>query len=321
MSVPVVETEGLTKQYGVRTAIDKITMQIAPGELLVVLGNNGSGKSTLLQMLATALSPDQGRIAWFGSDDPFQARKRMGVVFDHSSHWDSLTGRENAYFFARSYGLDRGEACRRLDELFAWIGLEDRADQGVSTYSLGMRRKLAILEALVHRPQLMLLDEPSIGLDYLSKLAVEALLRDLAEHGTTVIVTTNDVHEASALAKRVALLHQGKMVALSTPDALARLVDASTKVRVRLAAPLAPSALAGIEGVGRQWVEDASEDLVAVFLLDPSGGGVERTLSRILDRLAEHDGNVVDIEVRRPDLGDVMLSLSEVEKGASRQPL
>ncbi|HZD43295.1 MAG TPA: ABC transporter ATP-binding protein, partial [Methanomicrobiales archaeon] len=166
----VLSFHDVAKTYGgSHLALDHVTFEVQEGEIFGLLGSNGSGKSTLLKIAATLLPQDGGHVTYFGSEVPISRRSllsRMGVLFDHAAHFDHLTGYENAYFFARSYGLPAAAARERLDLLFRRLDLSERQNDPVSTYSFGMRRKLSIIEALAHRPPILLLDEPSIGLDY-----------------------------------------------------------------------------------------------------------------------------------------------------------
>ena len=164
------------------------------GEMLAIVGANGSGKSTLLGLLATARAPVSGQIRWFGREEGRSAsvRRRLGILFDSTPHFEALTGYQNALFFAAVYGVARAEAERRLKELFAWAALDAARDLPVAEYSLGMKRRLAVVEALCHQPALLLMDEPTLGLDGLGAAALVARLRGSAVRGAAVVVATND---------------------------------------------------------------------------------------------------------------------------------
>jgi ABC-2 type transport system ATP-binding protein len=182
---------------------------------VAIVGRNGSGKSTLLALLATARRPAAGEIRWFGMGDGRSAsvRRRLGVVFDNTPHFDALTGYQNALFFAACYRVSPAEAEARLEELFAWAGLDDARDQPVVEYSLGMKRRLAILEALSHRPALVLMDEPTLGLDHLGAGALAARLASVAAGGAAVVVATNDVSLADACDRRL-VMAAGRLLAV-----------------------------------------------------------------------------------------------------------
>ena len=219
--------QSISKSYGKNRVLDGIDLEVHKGEIFVLLGSNGCGKSTLLRIMATLLKPDSGEALLFGSKGSPEILRRVGIMFDHTAHWDKLTGYENAWMFARSYGLTNKVAASRLDGLFKWIGLWERRDEAVASYSYGMRRKLSLIEALVHEPDLLLMDEPSMGLDYTSRLAIYSHLRQLAEKGIAIVLSTNDVSEAELLASRVALLKKGHIIALDRPDHLVASLNAS----------------------------------------------------------------------------------------------
>src|SRR5260370_22702515 len=192
---------GLTRTYRGGKGVFDITLKLAAGEVMGLMGPNGSGKTTLLRMLATAAMPAAGRISWFGNSNPHDpsVRRRLGVMLDQPAHFDKMTGYQNAWFFAHQFGLSDQLARDRLDELFHWSGLWDARDQLVGEYSLGMKRKLNLGEALVHRPSILLLDEPTLALDYRAELDLSARLQRLSLTGTSVVLAAN----ARALARRL----------------------------------------------------------------------------------------------------------------------
>jgi ABC-2 type transport system ATP-binding protein len=305
----MVVLDGISKFYGKVKALDGVSLQIGKGEVLALLGPNGSGKSTLLRVLAGLFPPDEGRVVLFG-DNRGSARGRIGVLFDHAAHWERLTGYENAWFFARSYGLSPQEARRRLDDLFQWAGLWEKRDESVSTYSHGMRRKLALIEALAHRPGILLLDEPSMGLDYVSRLALYTLLEQEAERGTAVILATSDVHEAALLARRVALMCRGRILVAGEPAALVASLEALTRIELRLAVPLPLISVREIEGVEEAGLDRQEGDSACLRLLVRPGREV---LARVVNDVVRQGGILQGIEVRAPNLGDVFLRFTGEE--------
>ena len=217
-----IRISAMCKSYNNKEALKDINLEISGSEALVLLGANGSGKSTLLKLLATLYSCDKGEISVFGQDidvDKTRIQGRIGVLFDTIVHWDKLTGYENAWFFARAYGLTPEYSNSRIKHLFKKFQLWDSRDQPVSTYSYGMRRKLSLVEAMVHEPDILLLDEPSMGLDYTSRLVLYSILEEEFEN-STIILATNDVAEAKIMANRIVLLHKGKLLAVDTPKNL-----------------------------------------------------------------------------------------------------
>ncbi|MEN6343224.1 MAG: ABC transporter ATP-binding protein [Methanospirillum sp.] len=309
----VLALDGVRKAFGSIAALRDVTLAADEGEIIGLLGENGSGKSTLLRLIAGLLRPDGGAIAWWGQH-PLDRRsfREIGVLFDHLGHWDPLTGYENAWYFARSYGLPPGTARARLDMLFERFELRKRQDDPVATYSYGMRRKLALIEVLAHTPRLLLLDEPSMGLDYHARLTLYTLLQDAAESGATVIFASNDMHEAAALATRVVLLQNGQVIAAGAPPALIRSLDRAVRIDLRLTAPIPTGWLrmiSGVEGVSEE--TDGAMPLLRVLGRTDSGDGSAALLARVVTGVVEQGGKIGALEVSTPSLGDLFLQLRE----------
>lgn len=298
----ILSLQGISKSYGKNRVLDGIDLEVYKGEIFVLLGSNGCGKSTLLRIMATLLKPDSGEALLFGLKRSPEILKHVGIMFDHTAHWDKLTGYENAWMFARSYGLPNNVAASRLDSLFKWIGLSERRDEAVTAYSYGMRRKLSLIEALVHEPDLLLMDEPSMGLDYTSRLAIYSHLRRLAEKGIAIILSTNDVSEAELLASRVALLKKGHIIALDQPDHLVASLDALTRIELKLAVPISIESLRGIGGIEK--VEASGNEL---RILAASN---HNSLSAVVKEVTTLGGVIQKIEVKEPNLGDAFLKFA-----------
>lgn len=304
-----VKIENISKSYGKLEALKDINLEINEGEIFVLLGANGSGKSTLLKTLATLYLPDQGQISMFGKDRVKEIRSQIGVLFDNIVHWDRLTGYENAWFFARSYGLSKEETRSRLEELFTKFSLHDNQDDPVLTYSYGMRRKLALIEALVHKPKLLLLDEPSMGLDYISRLVLYDIINKELENDITVILATNDVNEAKVLAKRVALMQKGNIIAVGSPSELIDSLKSINRIDLKLASPLSLEEFKTIEGVEFIEINDNSTDHIEIQFLVYSNPEI---LANIVNKVVKNNGSILGIEVHKPSLEDVFLKFAEV---------
>ena len=210
-------------------AVDRVSFSVREGEIFGVLGPNGSGKSTLIRLIATLLLPDSGTIQVFGQDvvrQPMQVQRQINRVSVEASFFKKLSPMENLVYGARLYGLEGGETRRRVVEILTRLGLEKRVIyQPMEEMSRGMQQKVAIARALLSRPRLLLLDEPTTGLDPRSKREVQAVIRELnQEHGTTILLTTHDMLEADSLCERIAIIDGGKIVALDTPQALKRTI-------------------------------------------------------------------------------------------------
>ncbi len=224
MGTPLLAVEGLTRSFQGRVALDALSFQVAPGQIFGLLGPNGAGKSTTFQLLASLLLPDAGKVFFEGRElsvhDP-SLRAAMGVVFQKNSLDDQLTARENLTLGARLYALPVDQARGRVDEMLELIELKDRAEERVAGWSGGMRRRLELARALVHRPRVLLMDEPTQGLDEASFRKFWSHLRSLRDRdGLTLLLTTHRPEEAQGC-DRLAVLEAGKLVALDTPAALA----------------------------------------------------------------------------------------------------
>jgi len=223
-SSPMIEVVDLVKRFGDHTAVDRVSFSVSHGEVFGLLGPNGAGKSTIIKILTTLLPPTDGRASVVGFDVTKQAmavRRRIGYVPQALSADGSLTGFENLMVFARLYDLPRSTRDSKVREVLALMGLEDAADKLVRTYSGGMIRRLEVGQAMLHQPQVLFLDEPTIGLDPVARKAVWDHLGQLRKQtGMTICLTTHYMEEADSLCDRIAILHLGHMMALGSPAEL-----------------------------------------------------------------------------------------------------
>jgi len=232
-----IDTQALTKAYGSLTAVDGLSFAVQPGEVFAFLGPNGAGKTTTIRMLTGLARPTAGSARVLGFDlhrDLTRIKKRIGVVPERSNLYDELSAHDNLLFLARLYGVPRRERSARVDELLRRFRLEEKRDVPFARLSRGMRRALTIAAALVHRPALLFLDEPTVGLDVVSAHGLRALIEQLREEGVTVFLTTHYLEEAERLADRVALLVRGHIVALDTVAGLKAQVRHKATLEVRL---------------------------------------------------------------------------------------
>ncbi len=224
MPAPIVITTDLTRRFGDLTAVDSLTISVEGGEVFGLLGPNGAGKTTAIKMLTTLLRPTSGEASVAGFSITRHASDVRGVtgyVPQMISADGTLTGYENLMVFAKLYDVPRAERKRRVLEGLSFMGLEDSADKLVRNYSGGMIRRLEIIQSILHRPRVLFLDEPTVGLDPLARRALWDHISQLrAEHGTTIFLTTHFMEEADHLCSRVAIMHHGKLVALGTPAEL-----------------------------------------------------------------------------------------------------
>jgi ABC-2 type transport system ATP-binding protein len=220
----ILETESLTRRFGAQIAVDALNLSVEESEVFGLLGPNGAGKSTTLKMLTTLLPPSSGTAQVAGYDlvrRPADVRRNIGYVPQLLSADGMLTGAENLLLFAKLYDLPRPERRARVQEALAFMGLAEVASRLVSQYSGGMIRRLEIAQAMLHRPRLLFLDEPTVGLDPVAREAVwERIAQLRGDYGTTILFTTHLMDEAEALCTRVAIMHRGRVAALGAPEDL-----------------------------------------------------------------------------------------------------
>lgn len=298
----VLETFRLSKLYAPGRGITDVTLAVEAGEILGLLGPNGSGKSTLLAVLSTRLCPTAGSFRILGHDgfyEPHAVRHLLGYVPEGTPHWSDLSGYQNAWFFAKAYGLDDATARERLEALLTWAGLWEQGHDLVKNYSYGMKRKLLLVEALVHQPPLLLLDEPTLGLDYLSHLALQEQLTNLAAKGTAILIATNDVFLAEAICHRVVFINRAQPIAMGRPADLLATLNGRVEVTLTLSQPVAPGTLQEVPGV-----ETVSSDGTSLRLVAVDQPGFLADLVRAVDKAG---GRLADLQVKSPNLGDVFL--------------
>jgi ABC-2 type transport system ATP-binding protein len=221
---PILETKSLTRRFGALTAVDQLSISIQPGEMFGLVGPNGAGKTTVIKMLATLLPPTSGD-GWVAGYDVIhhagQVRRLIGYVPQLLSADGSLTGRENLLIFAKLYHTPRRERENRIRDALAFMGLAEVANKMVREYSGGMIRRLEIAQSMLHRPRVLFLDEPTLGLDPIARKAVwDHIQRLRSDYGTTILLTTHYMEEADELCNRVAIMHLGKVAAIGTPTEL-----------------------------------------------------------------------------------------------------
>ncbi len=231
--MPILATEKLTKRYAELTAVDELTISVEPGEVFGLLGPNGAGKTTAIKMLTTLLPPTSGKAQVAGFDvlhEPSDVRRHIGYVPQMLSADGTLNGYENLLIFAKLYDSPRRERESRVRDALAFMGLSDVAGKLVREYSGGMIRRLEIAQSMLHRPTVLFLDEPTIGLDPLARKAVWEHLDQLcAKYGTTIFLTTHLMEEADTVCSRVAIMHLGVVAAIGSPSELkAGLGDGAT---------------------------------------------------------------------------------------------
>jgi len=218
----VIKAEGLRKNYGKIEAVQGVDFEIGRGELFGLLGPNGAGKSTTIGMLVGAIAPDSGSVVIDGNGSPSDSsvRRKVGLSPQSLALYDDLTARENLEFFGQIYGLSKTKLKQRVDWCLDFAGLTDRANDQIKTYSGGMKRRINMAAALVHEPSIVLFDEPTVGVDPQSRNYIFESIEKLKRAGTTILYTTHYMEEAQRLCDRVAIIDQGKILAMGGVDAL-----------------------------------------------------------------------------------------------------
>ena len=222
-SIPAISVKGLVKCFGDVRALDGVDLEVATGSVLGLLGPNGAGKTTAVRVLTTLIKPDAGSVTVNGLDavkDEAALREHIGLAGQYAAVDENLTGAENLTMVGRLYGMRRSDAKARALELLKRFDLEDAANRPAKTYSGGMRRRLDLADALVAKPSILFLDEPTTGLDPRSRIALWEMIEDLVSEGTTVLLTTQYLDEADRLADRIAVIDEGRVVADGTSDEL-----------------------------------------------------------------------------------------------------
>jgi ABC-2 type transport system ATP-binding protein len=309
MSAPIVEARGLTRSFGKVQALAGLDLVAESGQVVAVLGPNGAGKTTFVRSVATLVRPDGGELRVAGIDAlrrPEQVRRVIGLAGQYAAVEPAMTGRENVVMVARLYGQGRRQARANAAVVLDQLGLTDAADRPVSTYSGGMRRRLDLGASLVGAPRLLLLDEPTTGLDPRSRNELWEAIRSMVRAGTDVLLTTQYLDEADQLAQRIVIVDKGRVIAEGTPGELkSRAGRDVVEIRVHDAADLAVVA----ESLGRLGAEAPRVDTGTNRVTIPAAGGraVIAEAIRVLDALAVE---VDDIGLRRPTLDEVFLTLT-----------
>jgi len=304
---PAVETSGLRKSYGNVQALRGVDLHVEPGSVFGLLGPNGAGKTTAVRILTTLLQPDDGSARVAGFDvvrDAAKVRERIGLAGQYAAVDENLTGFENLEMVGRLYHLGRGQPAARARELLASFDLSDAADRLVRTYSGGMRRRLDLAAALVARPPVLFLDEPTTGLDIRSRIELWDAIEALVSEGTTVLLTTQYLDEADRLADGIAVIDQGLVIAEGTPGELKSKVGGE-RLDIHLCdEQRGEEALAALGAIAseRPFLEDGS---VRVPVAERRG-----TIADAVRRLDDAGIAIDDISVSSPTLDDVFLKLT-----------
>ncbi|MFD9070678.1 ATP-binding cassette domain-containing protein [Streptomyces lasiicapitis] len=303
-----IQAEGLRKRYEQTEALGGVDLEVPGGTVLGLLGPNGAGKTTTVRMLATLLEPDGGRAEVAGFDvvrQPREVRRRIGLAGQYAAVDEHLTGRENLVLIGTLLHLGRRSARERAESLLDRFDLTGAGDRPVRTYSGGMRRRLDLAACLVATPSVLFLDEPTTGLDPVSRMGLWNVVRELVADGMTVLLTTQYLEEADFLADRITVIDSGRVIADGTPDELKRKVG-EERLEVSVARPDGvAAAVTALRAVSADEPSVDADGLISIALGDGMGG-----LATAAVALREQGVEVADFAFRRPTLDDVFVTLT-----------
>jgi ABC-2 type transport system ATP-binding protein len=304
---PAIQVQNIHKSFGALKAVQGVSFEVQQGEIFSLLGPNGAGKTTLISMLSCLLVPDQGDALILGHSirrDPMAVKKVLGVVPQDIALYEDLSARENLNFWGKMYGLRGAALTKRVDEVLDLIGLTERAKDRVGKYSGGMKRRVNIGVALLHRPKVIYMDEPTVGIDPQSRRSILDGVVALKDQGMTVLYTTHYMEEAQELSNHLAIMDHGNLIACGTHDSLIQMVGSKDRITLAINAEG--------ERVMNDWraapgvADICAEDGTLQLLVDDSN----RVLPRLFE-IASHRGvRITSVEIQSPNLETVFLHLT-----------
>ena len=309
-----IEVIKLRKHYGNVKAVDGISFDVRRGEIFSLLGPNGAGKTTTISTICCLLRPSQGEVRVMGHStltEPQLVKKELGVIPQEIALYDDLSGRENLYFWGKMYGLRGAQLKQRVEEILALIGLEEHQKGRVGKYSGGMKRRLNIGVALLHRPRLIIMDEPTAGIDPQSRRSILDGVMQLNREGATVLYTTHYMEEAQELSDRVAIMDRGKLIALGPREELIRLVGEQTRIDLAVSAESqklckAWEKVPGVTTAVHEVDETGRKNGSISVMVDDSN----LVLPRLFECATRLGSRIISVEIREPNLETVFLHLT-----------
>jgi len=305
----ILEVKELVKQYGDFTAVKGISFDIKEGEIFSLLGPNGAGKTTTISMLSTLYTPTSGDATISGhsiTKDPMAVKQVIGVVPQDLALYEDLTAKENLLFWGQMYGLSGKSLNSRVDEVLEQIGLVDKAKNRVKTYSGGMKRRVNIGVGLLHKPRLLFMDEPTVGIDPQSRRAILDTVKDLNKQGMTVLYTTHYMEEAEELSNRVGIIDHGELIAIGTQDELTKQVGQTDTLILHIGenedADGLAAALRGMEDILEATATDHE-----ISIITPHA---ETILAAVVGKASERGIKIRSMDIREPNLEAVFLHLT-----------
>ncbi len=305
----ILHANNLVRKFGELTAVDDVSFDIQEGEIFSLLGPNGAGKTTTISMLSTLLAPTSGDALINGfsiKGDSMQVRKYIGIVPQEIALYDELSALENLNYWGKLYDLSGQELNHRVSEVLDQIGLSDRAKDRLKTYSGGMKRRVNIAAGLLHKPKLLFMDEPTVGIDPQSRRMILDMVKDLNQQGMAILYTTHYMEEAQELSNRVGIIDHGKLIAVGTQEELTQQVGETDSIHI-LTDPTddlqsIASKLNGFDGIIRVLVEETGLNLIT--------NDAETNLAPIINQASQAGARIKSIEIVEPNLETVFLHLT-----------
>jgi ABC-2 type transport system ATP-binding protein len=301
-----IQTSQLSKSFGTITAVDNIFFTVNKSEIFGFLGPNGAGKTTTIRMLTGLLTPDSGKVFIDGFDikkNPIRAKMRMGVIPETGNVYVDLTAKQNIILAGKFYGIGTKELEKRADRLLDEFGLYERKDDIVKTFSKGMKQRVNIASAVVHNPDILFLDEPTLGLDVQSQRLIRKIIKEMNQRGTTIFLTTHNIEEANIQCQRVGIINKGTIAAIDTPENLKRIFEETQSVEISFNKPIDSDLIENsqlaerIEQIGDKW---------KLYTDNPD------RLVKYLAKLAQDKGLILSsMQICGASLEDVFVKLTE----------
>ena len=317
----IIEVNNLTKMFGKFTAVDDISFSVKKGEIFGLLGPNGAGKSTTLRMLSTLARPTKGTAAIGGFDtvkNDVEVRKLIGIVSEKMIIYNRLTAKENLWFFGNLFNIPKDTLNKRIDELLELVNLTKWKNAQVGTFSTGMRQRMNVIRALLNMPQVLFLDEPTLGLDPQSSVEIRDFIKKLnQENGTTVIITTHMMIDADLLCDRIAIVDHGKIIALDTSTNLKKIISGGDTMIIKLEiANLTPEMTAAVKAL--KCADAVTQESSTVLHVVVHG---EEAFDSIVDTVRKRNGKINSMANLQPSLEDVFLHITghEVRDSADQK--
>lgn len=301
----IIEAHNLCKSFGPVPAVNDVSITVKKGEIFGFLGQNGAGKTTTIRMLTGVLIPDSGTVRICGTDiqqEPLEAKRHMGVIPENGTVYADLTAEKNILWTAKCYGMDRVSREEKAREILIRLGLEERKDDLVRTFSKGMRQRISIACAIVHSPPVLFLDEPTTGLDVISRRLVIDTVRRMNREGSTVLITTHNIEEANALCSAISIIHKGRIIASDSPERIRTQYDTSGFIEISFEQKiqdrtLMAGGISRVEPIGNKW---------RVYTDD-----ADRTVKDLAKIAEKNHLRIVSVATSTPSLEQAFIEMTE----------